>query len=90
MRNTPESRACGILHGNCTRKCRRWQARRCNHREDAGALDIDVEAMRCLDIRMRSFSTIDLHFIVSTMEKRDRKPVVLCKDTRLLEEHQRA
>jgi len=44
MRNTPESRACGILHGNCTRKCRYWQATRCDDWEDAGALAVDMQA----------------------------------------------
>jgi len=89
MRNTPESRACGILHGNCTRKCRCWQARRCDDWKNARALDVDVETMRCPDIQMRNFSTIDLHFIISTMKIRDRKPAFLCRNTRLSKEHER-
>src|SRR5450756_981755 len=89
MRNTPESRACGILHGNCTRKCRCWQARRCDDWKNARALDVDVETMRCPDIQMRNFSTIDLHFTVSTMKIRDRKPVFLCRNMRLSKEHER-
>ena len=89
MRNTPESRACGILHGNCTRKCCCWQAQRRDDRKNARGRGHLRGNNAVFTLPRAWLSMIDLYFITSTMKMRDKQPVVLSENARWLREHKK-